>query len=286
MEEEKDIIYDDTKPFKFTEKYIQNVLNGFFAINSQRYNIENLYVYAWESDKLIQTSAGLFYEFEIKVSRSDFKNDFKHKEDKHVILEGKEEFLPSYGKILDENKRIWEKYYRVAGKKKPNYFYYAVPEGLIDKTEVPEYAGLIYVLPEGENKTRDGGWCDGFYIVKKAPKLHNIKYTDEELKLAEKFYYNMDTWKKRYDKENERRLLTEEGHKIPYAELIEKYEAAEKEKKALAALCDSQGKTMEFFAETMERDRRIIRAYQLKMKGLLPDFDFVEFEDKILEEHE
>ena len=132
----KDIIYDDTKPFKFTERYIQDVLNGFFAVNTQKYNIENLYVYAWESDKLIKTRSGLFYEFEIKVSRSDFKNDFKNKEDKHVILEGKEEFLPSYGKILDENKHIWEKYYRVADKKKPNYFYYAVPEGLIDKTEV------------------------------------------------------------------------------------------------------------------------------------------------------
>ena len=286
MGKEKDIIYDDTKPFKFTERYIQDVLNGFFAMNTQKYNIENLYVYAWESDKLIKTRSGLFYEFEIKVSRSDFKNDFKNKEDKHVILEGKEEFLPSYGKILDENKHIWEKYYRVADKKKPNFFYYAVPEGLIDKTEVPEYAGLIYVLPEGEKKTRDGEWCDGFYVVKKAPKLHNEKYTDEELNLAEKFYYNMETWKNNCRKEKERRLLTEEDHKIPYAELLEKYETGEKEKKALSALCDSQGKTMKFFAETMEQDRHIIRAYQLKMKELLPDFDFIEFEDKILEEYE
>ena len=274
------------RPFKFTEKYIQKVLDGFFAPNTQRYNIENLYVYDWESDKLIQTRSGLFYEFEIKVSRSDFKNDFKHKEDKHVILEGKEEFLPSYGKILDENKHIWEKYYRVADKKKPNYFYYAVPEGLIDKTEVPEYAGLVYVLPAGETRTRDGGLCDGFYVVKKAPKLHNGKYTDEELNLAEKFYYNMETWKKRHAKENERRLVTEGDHKIPYAELLEKYEAAEKERKALAALRDSQDRTMRLFAETMGQDRHIIRAYQMRMKELNPDFDFIEFENKILEEYE
>lgn len=61
MGKEKDITYDDTKPFKFTEKYMQNVLNGFFAVNSQRYSIENLYVYDWwESDKLIQTRSGLF----------------------------------------------------------------------------------------------------------------------------------------------------------------------------------------------------------------------------------
>ena len=287
MGKEKDITYDDTKPFKFTEKYIQNVLNGFFAVNSQRYSIENLYVYDWwESDKLIQTRSGLFYEFEIKVSRSDFKNDFKNKPDKHIILEGKEEFLPSYGKILDENKHIWEKYYRVADKKKPNFFYYAVPEGLIDETEVPEYAGLIYVLPEGEKKTRGGEWCDGFYIVKKAPKLHNEKYSDEELNLAEKFYYNMETWKKRYDKENERRLITEEDHKIPYAELLEKYEAVEKEKKALLELYGIRDKTTKLLTETMEQDRHIIRAYRMKMKELNPDFDAIEFEDEILEKYQ
>ena len=131
-----------------------------------------------------------------------------------------------------------------------------------------------------------GEWCDGFYVVKSAPKLHNEKYTDEELNLAEKFYYNMETWKNNCRKEKERRLITEEGHKIPYAELLEKYEASEKEKKALAALCDNQDKTMKFFAETMEQDRHIIRAYQLKMKELNPDFDFVEFENKILEEYQ
>ena len=87
-------------------------------------------------------------------------------------------------------------------------------------------------------------------------------------------------------KEKERRLLTEEDHKIPYAELLEKYETSEKEKKALSALCDSQDRTMKFFADTMEQDRHIIRAYQLKMKELNPDFDFVEFENKILEEYQ
>ena len=96
----------------------------------------------------------------------------------------------------------------------------------------------------------------------------------------------METWKNNCRKEKERRLLAEGDHKIPYAELLEKYEAGEKEKKALSALCDSQDRTMKFFAETMEQDRHIIRAYQLKMKELNPDFDFIEFEDKILEEYE
>ena len=76
--------------FKFSESFIQRVLNNFFAFNSVRYNINNLYVFDWESDKLLETKSGYIYEFEIKISRGDFKNDFKHKKDKHIILEGEE----------------------------------------------------------------------------------------------------------------------------------------------------------------------------------------------------
>ena len=82
--------------FRFTESYIQSVLDGFLSVSSQKYVIENLYVFNWESDKLIETRSGLFYEFEIKVSRADFKNDFKNKKDKHAILEGRDGLLPTY----------------------------------------------------------------------------------------------------------------------------------------------------------------------------------------------
>ena len=58
------------------------------------------------------------------------------------------------------------------------------------------------------------------------------------------------------------------------------------EKKVLSALCDNQDKTMKLFTETMEQDRHIIRAYQMKMKELNPDFDAIDFEDKILEKYQ
>lgn len=272
--------------FKFTEEYIQNKLNWFFAISTQKYVLENLYVFKWESDKLIETRSGLIYEFEIKVTRSDFKNDFK-KEDKHVILEGKKEHLPAYDKVLDRWKSLHEEYYRTSRYKKPNYFYYAVPEGMISVDEVPEYAGLVYILPEGERKNKDGQWCDGFYVVKNAPKLHNTKYTDDELNLSEKFYYNMISWKDKYRDEKNRRLLTEDDeHKIPYAELLEKYDKAEKERKAMVALVNLEAGKAKMFAETMEADRKIIRGYQLKMKELDPNFDTIKFEDQFLDDEE
>lgn len=281
---QKDTIME--QEFKFSEEYIQRKLNSFFAESTKKYVVENLFVFEWESDKLIITRSGYAYEFEVKISKSDFKADFK-KEDKHTILEGKKEFLPSYDKVLDMWKGLQADNYRTSRFKKPNYFYYAVPEGLIDVNDVPEYAGLIYVLPEGEKKSNDGKWCwDGFYVAKSAPKLHGTKYSNDDLNLTDKFYYNMLTWKNNARDEKDRRLLTEGDHKIPYAELVEKCEKFGKENKALKTLADSEGKKADFFAETMEQDRRIIRAYQLKMKELDPNFDFIEFEDKILEEYE
>ena len=276
--------------FKFTEEYIQDKLNGFFAMSTQKYVLENLYVFRWESDKFIETRSGLIYEFEIKVTRSDFKNDFK-KEDKHVILEGKKEYIPAYDKVLDRWKMMHDKYYRTENFKKPNYFYYAVPEGMLTKDEVPEYAGLIYVLPEPEDGRwvdKDGRWCgNGFYVVKNAPKLHNTKYTDEELNLPEKFYYNMLSWKDKCREEKARRLLMEDGdHKIPYAELMEKYEKIRGEYDAMKTLVETTEATNRLFSKTMMVDSRIIREYEAKMKEIDPDFDYIEFEDKILEEYD
>ena len=93
-----------SKDFKFTEEYIQDKLNGFFSMSTQKYILENLYVFDWESDKFIETRSGLIYEFEIKVTKSDFKADFK-KKDKHAILEGKDEFVPSYDEMSDVYKK-------------------------------------------------------------------------------------------------------------------------------------------------------------------------------------
>ena len=60
-----------------TEQKIQRVLGGFIA--SPKYSVDGLFVFGWESDKLIWTKAGYIYEFEIKISRSDYKNDFKQR---------------------------------------------------------------------------------------------------------------------------------------------------------------------------------------------------------------
>ena len=266
--------------FKFTEEYIQKKLDGFFAESTKKYVLENLYVFSWESDKLIETRSGLIYEFEIKVSKADFKNDFK-KKNKHVILEGKETHIPTFDGLEPKYKERYEKNYLVSHFKKPNYFYYAVPEGMIDKEDVPEYAGLIYVIPD------DGEFKFNYLkLVKMAPKLHNTKYTDDDLNLGEKFYYNMLSWKDKFRQEREKQLLAEGAEqKMTYAELLDKYNKAKKEIKGLEVLANQLDEQKKLHFENELNDREIIRAYRNKVNDFDKDFNCFEFENKVLEEY-
>lgn len=47
-----------------------------------KYVLENSYIFNWECDFFYQTSTGYYVEIEVKVSRSDFKADFK--KEKHL----------------------------------------------------------------------------------------------------------------------------------------------------------------------------------------------------------
>ena len=266
--------------FKFTEEYIQKKLDGFFAESTKKYVLENLYVFNWESDKLIETRSGLIYEFEIKISKSDFKNDFK-KKNKHVVLEGKEDHIPTFDGLEPKYKERYEKNYLVRNFKKPNYFYYAVPEGMIDKEDVPDYAGLIYVMPD------DGEFKFNYLkLVKMAPKLHDTKYTDDDLNLGEKFYYNMLSWKDKFHYLREKQLFAEgSDQKMTYAELLDKYDKAKKEINGYKALINQLDEQKKLHFENELNDREIIRAYRKKVNSFDKDFNCFEFENKVLEEY-
>jgi hypothetical protein len=100
-----------------------------------------------ECDVLSISKSDYIYEYEVKISRGDFKKDFI-KEKHSMITEGK-------------HTREWKggMQYLV-----PNYFYFVVPENLISVDEIPEYAGLIYVNEKQNYET-----------IKKAPLIHKIK---------------------------------------------------------------------------------------------------------------
>jgi hypothetical protein len=104
-----------------------------------------------ECDLISISGSDYIYEFEVKISRGDFKKDaekhFKHK------------YLNESYQTKVQKKRRTKKVSKV-----PNYFSYVCPTDMIKEEEIPLYAGLIYV-DEDLN----------FTVIKKAPKVHSDK---------------------------------------------------------------------------------------------------------------
>lgn len=75
-------------------------------------------IFSWEVDLLSVGVGGYTFEFEVKISRSDF--------------------------LRDKKKRKWGKMEYLSEEKTPNYISYVCPAGLIQLTEVPLFAGLYY----------------------------------------------------------------------------------------------------------------------------------------------
>ena len=195
-----------------TAKEIDNILR---ASLTNEYELSNTYIFNWESDYFGISKSNLIYEIEIKLSRSDFFADFKKKR-KHEVLEkskqGKNyitlrDYLyysyekpigyDTFGNKKNNQFRIVKQatkelkipaniegrnhkmlYSQVRFKKIfcPHRFYYACPHGLIKKSEIPHYAGLIYVNTASINK------------VKEAPILHRKELNIQSI-LLHKFYH-------------------------------------------------------------------------------------------------
>ena len=195
-----------------TEQLLQQHLRRWKS--NPNYIVENLYVFDLESDMLIKTRSGYWYEVECKISLADFKNDFTHKWQKHELLktgewhpltfvrrETDEKALSKYesysGYHIEKAGKAWNIYYKnqeVIKRKHrcPNYFCYCIPWYLSGKVLplLPDYAGLVVLTEDGKLNE-----------VKRAPMLHNNKYTNEELNLCDKFYYAYRNWKLALEKQ-------------------------------------------------------------------------------------
>lgn len=279
-----------TKKEELTEQSIQQRLNHFFA--THKYKADGLYVFSWESDKLIWTKSGYIYEFEIKISRADFKNDFKHKKEKHIVLastiardKAKEMQMSLFEEKANE-KNAWSREYlerrygdideMAKGKRMPNYFYYAVPTGMIEPDEVPPYAGLIYIDSEYRFVNQS------YRIVREAPQLHKTKYTDAELNLGEKFYYNWqtalrnlhDAGKRATDAEGRLKRELDRQHHDRTWEQMERDLAWNKEQH------EHYCKLYYEYQHNALIDRQEIRYLRRELLKLQPDFDYKAIEQE------
>lgn len=124
-----------------------------------------------ECDVVSISQSDFVYEFEVKISRADFKKD-AHKVIKHHYLN------ETY------QNHIHKKYRTRKINHLPNYFTYVCPNNMIKLDEIPKYAGLIYIF---NNKLK---------VIKKAPILHRGKAEIKLLKriartLTERAMYGM-----------------------------------------------------------------------------------------------
>jgi hypothetical protein len=116
---------------KPTESKIQRAMFRPLADRGYSHLTPNVHLFGWESDVIGITSSGYVVEWEIKISRADFRRDFSKKRHSDLL-----------STVLSEGPLQ-----RTASV--PSRFFYACPPGVIAEEEVPEYAGLAYVRPSG-----------------------------------------------------------------------------------------------------------------------------------------
>lgn len=133
------------KSDSLTEFKIQNIL-FYWCVKKRGHAIAvaNTYLHAWEADLISVTKAGYVHEFEVKISKQDFKKDAQ-KTKKHVAL------------TEQTNNSV------------PSHFWYVCPDGLIDVDDVPNHAGLIYIKKYNRP-----------HVVKKAPRLSKMPINQKQ----------------------------------------------------------------------------------------------------------
>lgn len=137
----------------------------------------------WECDMFATTKAGYWSEYEIKMSRSDFLNDFKKK---MAVVNGRRRSSRFCNDHNTLNKHELLAAHDIMG---PSYYWFCTPEGLVDISEVPEYAGLIE-FPAPKTLKSSPHWSVYYQVRKKAPRLHGEKFSeDRDRKLAMQIPY-------------------------------------------------------------------------------------------------
>lgn len=132
----------------------------------------------WQCDLYAIARSHRATEYEVKVTRADFKADAEkaqlwfgdHKLGDRPITERHQE--------RGYERRNKHELLAARDPRCPNRFYYVVPAGLLTAEEVPEWAGLIYLKP----RANSGHWHFwGREIVRRAPQLHNVKLGQEHV---------------------------------------------------------------------------------------------------------
>ena len=130
------------KALKMTSQRAKKAVKKYVSVRFPKLLIENVYFFdQWESDLLEVTKLNHFIEYELKVSRSDYLAD------------------------ADKKMKFWT---LENGLYCPNQFYYICPEGVIQKDDLPNFAGLIWI--------DERNFCR---VIQSAPIIHENRVAPE-----------------------------------------------------------------------------------------------------------
>jgi hypothetical protein len=163
------------KPRPLTERVVQNAL--FWMMRSSHHSIcPNFTPHRWyENDIFAITKSGYWHEFEIKLTKADFKADANKRP-------------PSWRTGIGQTPATKHELIAAKHPTGPNRFYYVLPAGVVDDADVPEWAGIMRVT---NGPTR--AWITR---TRQAPWLHKNQVRDELIQQVKGvFYYRL--WSER-----------------------------------------------------------------------------------------
>lgn len=125
----------------------------------------------WECDVFELTDAGYFREYEVKLTRSDFKADQRK----------------SRREWRTNTTRFKHDLLAQGDPRGPNRFWYVAPKGMLRPEDLPLWAGLIEVIDKGEEKH----WLRRFGLLptRAAPKIHDHRVESNVWKHAREVCY-------------------------------------------------------------------------------------------------
>ncbi len=134
------------------EELVFNYLHTFHDF-SEELLLTNYFHADWEADLLIVDREGFSHEIEIKLSKSDFKNDFK-----------KSFVNPITGEKFLKHDKI------CCGDYVCNAFSFLLPMGMIKHDEIPDHCGIIEFYHDADN------WETHFYNIREPKRIHEDSY--------------------------------------------------------------------------------------------------------------
>lgn len=120
----------------------------------------------WECDVIQVRPSGRWIEYEVKMSRSDFKVDATKSREVGPYVFGQQRPTVLKHDLLQNTEEG------------PNFFYFVAPKGMLSLEEIPIWAGLIEVWESSDLPEAPSRKDIQIHTTREAPLRHKMKIAD------------------------------------------------------------------------------------------------------------